>query len=151
MDVLAGGLSAAYLPLWGRIPERSGGTVILQEGFGGLLCHNIAGVLQRTTATSVRLDFHMSDGLCAEQVIGSGAVQVPPSTMTARNGRGTAPAAHELRAEVACDIASLAEGSAVAVLLKSRRDLQRQHVLVQAVASWGVADGGRVTRVRAAL
>jgi hypothetical protein len=143
VDILAGGLSAAHLPLWARVAERTGGAVLLQEGFGGLLCHNIAGALRRKQASSVQLDFYASDGLYADQVIGPGLARVgklPRRHSDAQGSEGP-------RAAAACNAASLENGSALAVLLQSRGDVQQRHVLLQAVARWTTPNGMPITRV----
>ena len=60
VDMLIGGLNAANVALLTLLSEATGGTLILQEGFGGLLAQNMIGALQRKQASNPELDFHCS-------------------------------------------------------------------------------------------
>ena len=168
VDIISGGLNASNLALWDRAVTRTGGTLTIQEGFGGLLSANIAAMLQRAQASSVSLDFAASDGLAVENVIGPSVMtavptKIPPTfqhrTPSRRRldvhdgsghlggGGGDEFARSSL---AACDADALEAGQAFAVLLKSTQDLEGQYVVVQSVARWRTPAGLSVMRVRGA-
>lgn len=147
MDVLAGGLSASHLPLWAQMARQTSGTLILQEGFGGMLSRNVAAALQRKLGTAAQLDVMCSNGLAVDRIIGPTATEVKRGRrrgeLDSRDGR--------VRSAAARDAANLEAGQAFAVLLKSTKDIQGRHVLVQAVARWTTPTNLRVMRVRPLL
>ena len=85
VDFISGGLNASNVPLWNRCVKKTGGTIIIQEGFGGLLPQSLVAMLHRHQAKSVSLDFFASDGLAIEQVIGPSVTTAPSATFQARD------------------------------------------------------------------
>lgn len=84
VDFISGGLNASNIPLWNRCVKRTGGTIMIQEGFGGLLPQSLIAMLHRHQAKSVSLDFFATDGLAIEQVIGPSVTTAPSATFHAR-------------------------------------------------------------------
>lgn len=140
VDIIAGGLSATHLPLWAQMARQTSGTLILQEGFGGMLTSNMAAALQRKHGTDVQLDFVCSDGLSVESVIG-------PTVMDAKVCEPTNGATQATRSKAARNAPTLEAGQAFSVLLQSKQDIASRHVLVQAIARWITPTQLFVTRV----
>jgi hypothetical protein len=146
VDILAGGLNATHLPLWALVARRTSGTVILQEGFGGMLSQNIISAMTRKHGACAQLDFVCSNHLVVDRVIG------PTVTVAEKrsNGVQSENRVAVVRSLAGCDAASLEVGQAFAVLLRSTKNVEGNHVLLQAVARWQTPSGMTVTRVRAA-
>eukprot|EP00892_Ulva_mutabilis_P008473 jgi/Ulvmu1/5999/UM026_0123.1 len=162
VDIISGGLNASNLALWDRAVTHTGGTLTIQEGFGGLLSANLAAMLQRAQAAAVSLDFSASDGLAVENVIGPSVTtavptRIPPTFQHRTPSRrrlqspgsiGSGGGAEFARSTLAaCDTDSLEAGQAFAVLLKSTQDLEGGYAVVQAVARWRNPAGLAVMRV----
>jgi hypothetical protein len=142
VDIIAGGLNAAHLPLWSQMAQRTSGMLILQEGFGGMLTRNIAAALQRKHGTDVQLDFVCSHGVSVESVIGPALVDA-----TARQPHLTNGTKQAARSKAARNAPTLEAGQAFAVLLQSKQDIASRHVVVQAIARWCTPTRLFVTRV----
>ena len=148
VDILAGGLTPSHLALWSQVARASGGAAILQEGFQGLLSSNLAAAITRRAGTQLQLDFACSNKLSVEKVVG-------PETTPARRDLGSAgPAGRwqgawgSIRTAAGRNAGSLEEGQCFGVYLRSDRDFEGRHVLVQAIARWLTPGGSPITRVR---
>lgn len=161
VDIISGGLNASNLALWDRAVSATGGTLTIQEGFGGLLSANLAAMLQRAQATAVSLDFAASEGLAVENVIGPRVTtavpqKIPPTFQHRTPSRrrdgfaGTGGGGPDVARSslAACDADVLEAGQAFSVLLKSTADLEGRYVVVQGAARWRTPAGLSVMRVR---
>jgi hypothetical protein len=147
VDILAGGLNAAHLPLWARVARRTGGTVILQEGFSGMLGSNIAAALTRKQGADLQLDFACSTGLAVDKVLGPQTLAAPQAG-TWQGGSEHVMNGMPARTAAGREAPALEAGQAYAVLLKCTKDLEGRYALVQAVARWRHPTGVPILRVR---
>uniref|UniRef100_A0A061RDN1 Protein transport protein SEC23 n=1 Tax=Tetraselmis sp. GSL018 TaxID=582737 RepID=A0A061RDN1_9CHLO len=146
VDILAAGLAAVNVPLFGYLTQRTGGCLLLHEGFSENLKRNLLAALTRTCGYDGLLDVFTSPSIAVGQVIG------PAGAMGARKaaaGSDLGPDYVKQRAVSgnACEMNSVERGQGFAIMFALLRDLDTSQVYIQVVLSWSLMDGGRLERV----
>jgi len=149
VDVLAAGLAAINVPLFGYLTQRTGGCLLLHEGFSEALQRNISAALTRISGYNGILDVYTSPSLALGQVIGPAGVMRSKghSFGLSADEMGPEYAKQQFFSSNACQLNSVEQGQGFGVVFAPLDDLTTQYVYIQVVVSWNLMEGGRLERV----
>jgi len=150
VDIIAAGLAAVNVPLFGFLTQRTGGCLLLHETFGPLLQQNIRAAISRVAGHRGTLDVFISPSLAVAQVIGpAGPMRARVTGVSAGNEDDMGPeyARRQFLSSNACEMSSVEFGQGYGFVIAPLTDITSMHVFVQFVMSWSLPDGSRLERV----
>jgi len=148
VDVLAAGLAAVNVPLFGFLTQRTGGCLLLHETPGPRLGANLGAALRRVVGHRGTLDVFTSPGLAVAQVIGpAGPMRARVAGVSAGDDLGPDYARRQFLSANACEMSAVELGQGYGFVIAPVQDIAAKNVFVQFVMSWSLPDGSRVERV----